>query len=560
MDNASFKKGIAALEAENTKKWWIDKRPGMGMRRRVLWTLLLLAALGPKHTSCQYCVLPRSAAMMPCDTIPASCQNRTHGYTDVYSRHDYGWWNDTSTAEVAGWSWTRMIIVHNPAIRRCALNAEEPMVFEYGGEDIPKNCTRGVKLRGANGPSMSPGRARGHAVGTQPKESNESKPVIVALIARYQDGNHFHYGTLNPTAQALQLCADSAAIVGTTLDAVQCYPVSTVNMLDRSGTQATKESEWAQLLSFQRLVFGRAFLDDCGILEGMQVLAVVWGETPHPLYNFPLGSSRLVARLAKLPQSHRSYVSEEDGKKMVRCGQIEEGDWDYQKTHNCSVNKWVGSHGYSTDLMKTADVMRAAAKLRARVVGPEVPTPVNRRVVLFQRSDCAFPARMAAWSANSSLYKDRHKRRCLTNIDEIEDAIKMSGFNTTVVDMAGEEYADYSRVVKMLQRHSIFVGVEGSGSLHSMWLPKSGGGLLQITPGRSFQFGAIDLYTEAWMHYQGICVHNLYGVGDIHQTPLRPTMIAAAVTHLHERLVNQTCQACQVSMKTGRCQNTQVFS
>ena len=118
--------------------------------------------------------------------------------------------------------------------------------------------------------------------------------------------------------------------------------------------------------------------------------------------------------------------------------------------------------------------------------------------------------------------KVTHNHRCLLNIVEIEDALTTAGYNVDVLDFGDVAmFSDYDAVVKALQSVSIFIGVEGSGSLHALFLPKGRSGFLQLHPHRDYDDKSrlhggsdnssdnIDLFTDAWMHYAGVCVHNL---------------------------------------------------
>ena len=121
-----------------------------------------------------------------------------------------------------------------------------------------------------------------------------------------------------------------------------------------------------------------------------------------------------------------------------------------------------------------------------------------------------------------------------------------------------------------MQNTTIFVGVEGSGSLHSLWMPKGEGrsGFLQIQPlrnnpeeaeGKAFgrQY-CMTLYTQQHHHYFGTCVQNL-ALPDMHSTPSAPGLYVSAVRGLYERLRSKTCKTCLLN-STGLCPKPNTFN
>lgn len=353
------------------------------------------------------------------------------------------------------------------------------------------------------------------------KTGLNGKPVVVVIFQRDKDTNHFHYGTMNHALGALQLCELAALRSGLSMNDIECYPVATHSIIGRSNrVEAQRSLEWEQLRSFQRRVFGRDFLESCTELAGARVLAVTFGESPHPLLNFPHVSSRNVMRWDNVP-------SETDRTILQACAQLTPDTVNDFFGAPCQKFKdWRISHGQSTDLPRINVLHRAIKELQSRVIGPKsAGTILERRVALFQRSNCPFPPRFhrndIEWEKLYDM-KVTHNHRCLLNIVEIEDGLTTAGYNVDVLDFGDVTmFSDYDAVVKALQSVSIFIGVEGSGSLHALFLPKGRSGFLQLHPHRDYDDKSrlhggsdnssdnIDLFTDAWMHYAGVCVHNL---------------------------------------------------
>jgi hypothetical protein len=186
-------------------------------------------------------------------------------------------------------------------------------------------------------------------------------------------------------------------------------------------------------------------------------------------------------------------------------------------------------------------------------------------VALFQRNGCPFPKR---FRRDNNMWKTRfaasQKHRCIINIDEVELSLQAAGFDVDVVDWGDHQYRDYGSVVQEMQNVSVFIGVEGSGSLHSLWMPAGRSGFLQLHPLRwepssYWGNGTVDLYTEAWVHYYGICVHN-WPLPDIHATPIDAAALAGAVEQLHSRLMAGTCRTCLLEHRSGLCRKLDAFN
>jgi hypothetical protein len=170
-----------------------------------------------------------------------------------------------------------------------------------------------------------------------------------------------------------------------------------------------------------------------------------------------------------------------------------------------------------------------------------------------------FGADNNAWK---TLHMHPHNQRCLLNIDLLEQSLVAAGFTVLIADFGNETaFGVYADVVKEMQRSSIFIGVEGSGSLHSLWLPQGRAGFLQLSPKREGRFGVdnVDLFTESWAHYYGMCVHN-WRLGRVYETPVSPQLLAAAVGQMYQRLVDKTCLTCLVDPATAFCVNLTSFN
>jgi hypothetical protein len=310
---------------------------------------------------------------------------------------------------------------------------------------------------------------------------------------------------------ALQLCDLAAAEAGMSLTDVECYPVATHSIIGRGHSkEATHTEEWAQLRSFQKRIFGRAFLEPCNAIANRRVLAIAFGDTQIPINLFPRVSARNVAKWG-------DKQSDEERAMIAKCTQLTPETINVVFGKDCRkvMGKWRIVHGSSTDLPRFVGMDRLMSTFYKKVVQVDgapragaaaghamAGTPLPRRVALLQRTHCPFPERFHRDNEEwRTLFKDLHSHRCLINIAEIEKGLITAGFEVEVIDFGDKKWADYGRVVQAMQNISIFVGVEGSGSMHALWMPRNNSGFLQLLPRRRMHFGYHDLYTEAWMHY-----------------------------------------------------------
>eukprot|EP00037_Helgoeca_nana_P028338 m.332979 g.332979 ORF g.332979 m.332979 type:complete len:634 (-) comp27735_c1_seq1:2497-4398(-) len=519
----------------------------------------------PAHWS-----LPEAAAPCPHPCLPTTPHHR--GWTELFTQNDYGWW-ETPVGKVEGHMTSRSVIFHNPHVLRCG---DGKVRFEYTanpsvGVDHGESPWRQVPthleplsifgMHAAH--SLVPRHVKWQPAAVTPSSpSSEPNPTVVVLLERRRYINHFHYGSVRWALHALALCTHAATLANLTLEQISCLPVATRSTPD--STTATPTGEYPQFLSFQRRIFGRAFDDECADLEKSRVLAITFGESADPLMNFPFGSARSVEGGAL------GAVSNVNKTRMTGCANGDvgaaRGGWTPRLASQChQLAKWHRSHGHSTDLPRFMGLRQPLAELRARVVGPEPVRPISRRVVLFQRNGCPFPKR---FRRDNNMWKTRfaasQKHRCIINIDEVELSLQAAGFDVDVVDWGDHQYRDYGSVVQEMQNVSVFIGVEGSGSLHSLWMPAGRSGFLQLHPTRwepssYWGNGTIDLYTEAWVHYYGICVHD-WPLPDIHATPIDAAALAGAVEQLHSRLMAGTCRTCLLEHRSGLCRKLDAFN
>jgi len=267
------------------------------------------------------------------------------------------------------------------------------------------------------------------------------------------------------------------------------------------------------------------------------------------------------------------------------------------------TNVWVNKVGYSSDIPLLSFTQTVLAAMRSRLLPREATSSLtssrlSMHVLLFQRTGCPLPLRFYR-AHDEPLYHaspldplqsakafqafdgecqrcSKHNRRCLMNIDSIETSLAEAGFIVTVLDFALHPPA-YKDVLTTLQAASIFVAVEGSGSVNALWLPYHRSGFLQIFPlraGERFYRQAAEpmhpLYTEAWFvqsgaadgsRQQDVCVYNLQA-GDLHNitTMLQPALISRAVKQLHRNVAAGSCVTCAVNVRTGLCENPSEYN
>ena len=449
---------------------------------------------------------------------------------------------------------TRSFVVHKPVIRHCAVGKAFQFDYQPNGrnEGLPVGnaiaSTATYKWENSLLPSHADAHTTMPLIEPNPYTcalNDSAKPIVVAIFERRMDGNHFHYGTLAPAFNAFTLCTDAAKQVGLSIDDVQCYPISTHTTIGRGNThEALFEEELPQLRSFQNRLFGRAFLSPCTALEGVKVLAITFGETVNPIANFPYISKRYLRR--KYPNANADTAT------RLRCAQLTNATIHDIYSSAChGLLPWQQVHGQSTDLPMYPELKATVSAVQARMVGPETTAPVSTRVILFQRTGCPFPD---SWGKDNTAYRitmnHPHSRRCLVNIDAISSNLTAAGFEVTIVDFAEPHWHDYAKVIELMQSVSIFVGVEGSGSVHAMWLPKNRGAFVQLHPKRQGGWGDdnVDLYTEAWTLHSGVCTIN-WRLSDIHATPIDPHQLAAVVNQTYYRLLHNECRTCMVDSK-----------
>lgn len=460
------------------------------------------------------------------------CGGNEGTWTEILSKQNFEWWDD-APGKAVGHILTRAFLVHRPRVLSC--HPGHNFTFEYaiaGPSLVQRRCTgRSAACRLPRAPTdqmlpvgerilsllskrkLLPRRSIAKPV--LQKTLNEGpmncvvpngKPVVVVLLQRLGDTNHFHYGTMIGAFNALQLCELAAVEAGMSLSDVDCYPVATHSIIGRGHSkEATQKEEWPQLRSFQKRVFGREFLEPCDAIANQRVLAIAFGDTQNPLNGFPRLSTRNVAKW-------RDEASEEERAMIVKCTQLTPETMSEFFSPECTkaMGKWRIAHGDSTDLPRFVGMDDLMSTFYKRVVqandAPDavgaVKPPLPRRVAILQRTHCPFPKRFHRDNEEwRTVFEDMHTHRCLINIAEIEQGLVAAGFQVEIIDFGDKEWSDYARVVEAMQNISIFVGVEGSGSMHALWMPRNRSGFLQILPRRRMHFGYHDLYTEAWMHY-----------------------------------------------------------
>jgi hypothetical protein len=481
-----------------------------------------------------------------------------NGWEEIVSRNSFSEYKEGFLAppnQVAvplqGATLSRMFMLKNPLITSCqpgrifdiVINSSMPLPTGRGMMHLSLKHNVGV---GA-GPLLPRNTVvRGLSATTLSEFLNANKTAsrsIVVLLQRGSDMNHFHYSTLLQSFKALSLCDTAARHMGFRMRDISCVPVATHNVIGRPAkpVEATVSEEFEQFKSFQKMVFGRAFLEPCDDLNYNRVLAVVFGEVVHPLANYPQISSRYMARYE--PKLRKAAFA---------CTNLHENSTDLVHSDKCgSVAQWRRCMGFSTDLPFFSRVHTMAWILRERLL-PSQPLrrEMPRTVALFQRSGCPFPGNNDTGKWKSL---DTHNRRCLVNIHLLRDRLTREGFTVSLLDFGLKKYATYTSVLAVMSQTTIFVGVEGSGSLHHIWMPAGASGFLQLHPKRDGDIpGALDLYTEAWSHYFSICVHN-FRLGNIHQVPLDPEVLARAADTMYFDLSNHTCVTCLLNSRTAVC-------
>eukprot|EP00038_Savillea_parva_P012949 m.208023 g.208023 ORF g.208023 m.208023 type:complete len:651 (+) comp23999_c0_seq1:154-2106(+) len=485
------------------------------------------------------------------------------GWTDLYTHNAYGWW-DGPEDKTEGTMTTRSHVVHGAVVTQC--QPGRLVSFEYvathyalhqdktttSTTEIDVDAARPITLHGMhNGHPIVPHNVKAIAVPLPSLDSATStasvtmKPIVLVLFSRRRWTNRFQYGTLRWSVHTLALCGQAAALHNLPLSAVTCYPVATYSGVGASASTTVQaaDDEGALFRSFQQRVFGRGFHDACDSLVGTRILAITYGEAVTAFLNYPFGSVRFMAR-----RGPRHTPAET--RQLSACTQR-----DTVNTHTAAVDEVAcrafgqhnHTHGLSTDLPMFMTLRPPMHALRQRVLGLssdgiEVPHVLPRRVALFHdRHACLNPG-------------------CFLNLEDVRVELEDNGFEVVLVDWDSNAYNNYTAVVDRMQNITISVSVEGPTALHALWMPEGRSGFLQLqSPYHSGIKGAIDLHTEAWLHYYGICVHNWF-VRDVRKEPIEAGALTTAVTQLYGRLAAGTCRTCLVEPSTGLCRKTHIFN